>query len=327
MFLSPMVVAAQSPSLPQTWDVGPDQPLHVPSDASRVVHDGDTVRIAPGEYFDCAVWSASRLTIEGSGPGVVITDKTCQGKALFITRGQSTTIRNITFTRARVPDGNGAGIRAEGRDLTVEDSTFTNNEVGILGADAPGAEIKIVGSTFIDNGRCRAERCVGSIMFGQVAVLNVGRSHFRGDRGADVIVSSALRTELSDTEIIDNNAQAHLVNIQGAAAVVLERCALEAGPAMKGRSNAAVFLGFSPFDDGQLRFVGNHVTNKSAGPIAFVLNWTSGDVQLEHNVLTGNISETSSSGRWSHWAYYKFRDIKDGMRHIIGSVLRAAHLI
>jgi hypothetical protein len=42
------------------------------------------------------------------------------GKDLFVTDGNDITIRVLTLTRARVPDGNGAGIRAEGGDLTVQ---------------------------------------------------------------------------------------------------------------------------------------------------------------------------------------------------------------
>src|SRR5258708_26983509 len=54
------------------------------------------------------------------GADVVITDKACQGKALFVITGDDVSVRNLTFTRARVPDGNGAGIRAEGVNLRVE---------------------------------------------------------------------------------------------------------------------------------------------------------------------------------------------------------------
>ena len=49
------------------------------------------------------------------GAKVVITDKACQGKALFVTVGEGITVRNLTLTRARVPDGNGAGIRGRVR--------------------------------------------------------------------------------------------------------------------------------------------------------------------------------------------------------------------
>jgi pectate lyase len=62
----------------------------------------------------------------------VLTGKTCVGKGIFVIDGSDITVRNITFMRAAVPDRNGAGIRAEGRNLTVEKSRFIDNENGIL---------------------------------------------------------------------------------------------------------------------------------------------------------------------------------------------------
>ena len=44
------------------------------------------------------------------------------------------TIRNLTLTRARVADFNGAGIRAEGGDLTIEHVRFIDDQDGILAA-------------------------------------------------------------------------------------------------------------------------------------------------------------------------------------------------
>lgn len=320
--------AAQAQNAPQIWLVGPDQPLHQPSDAARVAHDGDTVRIEPGEYFDCAGWSQNRLTIEGTGPGVVITDKTCQGKALFVTRGQSTHIRNITFTRARVPDGNGAGIRAEGRDLTVENSRFVNNEVAILAADAPGAEIKVTGSYFEDNGRCRGNRCLATIIANQLAVLTVARSEFVGDMGSDVIASRALKTELTDNRIVTaaNAPLTHVVIAQGAVGILMERCTIDLAR-LSGSHQAVVFLGLSPFSAGQMRVADNQLVNRSPDSLLFVLNWTGGDIAFERNSLSGKFSDESSSGRWSHWVYYGLLDLRDTARHLVGSILRAAHLV
>ena len=96
----------------KTLEVGPDQEFKAPSKAIAAAADGDVVEIAPVKdgYFDCAVLRANHLTVEGKGADVVLTDKTCEGKAIFVTAGNDITIRNITFTRARVPDGNGAGI-------------------------------------------------------------------------------------------------------------------------------------------------------------------------------------------------------------------------
>src|SRR5205807_1432771 len=65
----------------RTITVGPGRDFATPSAAIASAADGDVVMIDPGQYFDCAVVKASHLTIEGAGPGVVMTDKTCQGKA------------------------------------------------------------------------------------------------------------------------------------------------------------------------------------------------------------------------------------------------------
>ena len=135
------VLCLCKPASARTLEVGPDQNLKAPSAAAAIAAPGDTIEIAPGEYFDCAVWSEDNLTIEGKGDGAVITDKTCQGKALFITKGNDITIRNLTFTRARVPDQNGAGIRVEGKNLTIEHSRFIDNEDGILAGDSPQSRI------------------------------------------------------------------------------------------------------------------------------------------------------------------------------------------
>lgn len=321
---------------PKVWEVGPNKPLHLPSEAAAKAGDGDTVRIDPGDYFDCAAWGANQLTIEGTGPGVVITDKTCQGKALFITRGQGTTIRNITFARARVPDGNGAGIRSEGRDLTVENSTFTNNEVAILAASAPGSELTITGSTFQDNGQCRDSRCIGTLLLQGIAVLRIAQSNFRSQKGETMIESQALRSELTDDQFDDgtDGTLTHFISIDGGGSLTLERSTLLAGPS-HGGAMAAVLLGLVPhgIPDPHLRFVGNHLTNDSGNPATFVLNWTGTDIEASQNLFTGgDVSEESTSGYWFHWAGSWFHwvitllhQIKDAIWHLGGLILRLVH--
>ncbi len=120
-------------------EVGPTQRLKLPSQAAAAASAGDIIRIAPGDYTDCAVWRTNRLTIEATGEGAVLADKTCAGKGIFVIDGNDITVRNITFERAAVPDANGAGIRAEGRNLTVEHSRFIDNENGILANPKPGS--------------------------------------------------------------------------------------------------------------------------------------------------------------------------------------------
>ena len=127
----------------RTLSVGPNQPFLLPSAAAHAAQDGDTVLIEPGEYYDCAVWTQNHLVIAGARPGVVITDTTCQGKALFVVTGDDTTIRDLTLARARVPDRNGAGIREEGQGLILRRVQFVDNQVGLLNGSAGAGEITI----------------------------------------------------------------------------------------------------------------------------------------------------------------------------------------
>ena len=84
----------------RTLEVGEGKEFAAPSDAAAAAQDGDRVEIHPGSYFDCAVWRASNLTIAGIGAAdkVVVTDKSCQGKALFVTVGNAIEVRNLTLT-------------------------------------------------------------------------------------------------------------------------------------------------------------------------------------------------------------------------------------
>src|SRR5205823_8504535 len=115
------------------------------------------------------------LVIEGAGPGVVITDKTCMGKGIFVVAGSNTTVRTLTLSRARVPDMNGAGIRLDGGSLTVEDVKFIDNQNGILGGK-PGSKVIIRNSQFDENGYCGQYPCAHGIYIGHADLLRVEHS-------------------------------------------------------------------------------------------------------------------------------------------------------
>ena len=92
--------------------VGPGAAFRLPS-AAAAAPPGDTIRILPGTYYDCAVWQGDDLTIKGSGEATRITDRICQGKAIFVVTGRNVRIRNLAVVRARHLDGHGA--RRSGR--------------------------------------------------------------------------------------------------------------------------------------------------------------------------------------------------------------------
>ena len=191
------LIAAALPADARTLEVGPGKPYARPSEAAAVARPGDRVLIAAGEYFDCAVWPQSHLVIEGDPDGgAVITDKACQGKALFVIPGDDVTVRELTLTRARVPDGNGAGIRAEGRNLLIEQVRFVNNQDGVLANNQPQGTVRIEGCVFADIGVSGAERPTASVIAGRLERLLISDTRFEPGRGGAVLLSSARITEI-----------------------------------------------------------------------------------------------------------------------------------
>jgi hypothetical protein len=292
------------PALARTWLVGPDQALKKPSEAARRAADGDVVQIEPqaGGYYDCAIWHRNKLTIEGTGDDVRITDTTCQGKALFVIAGNDVTIRNLTFARARVADGNGAGIRAEGGNLHIENSRFVDNEVAILASDHPGAMLEIKDSRFSGNGTCRAT-CLSALSVGAVAILRIENSIFMGNKGRDTIRSLAARTELIGNEIQEGAAATgYLVELPDGGSLVLERNSLHwhSGDT---RADAAVFAaagcGAPPTE--QLTVRNNVVRDGSGGNGAvLLLNWTGREAMTGGNKLPAGTRGVATGG------YYAF---------------------
>jgi hypothetical protein len=281
----------------KTLEVGPNHRLKLPSDAAAVAARGDVIEIEPGAYADCAVWSASNLTIEGRKDGATIADRTCEGKGLFITRGDDITIRNLTFARARAPEANGAGIRAEGRNLTIERSRFVDNENGILAGNSPGSRISISGSEFLRNGKC-APLCAHAIYVGHISLLRVTGSKFWETREGHHIKSRALRTELFDDEIRDgrDGTASYLVEIPNGGSLVMERDVLEKGPKAENHS-AIVVIGAEGVTQQALELVFAHnVVVNDGSETAFVKNLSSTPAVLRANSLTGKVIPLLGSG-------------------------------
>ncbi|MFO1431354.1 MAG: right-handed parallel beta-helix repeat-containing protein [Candidatus Competibacteraceae bacterium] len=137
-----------------TLQVGPQRALKLPSEAAKVAKDGDIVAIDAGIYpGDVASWPQNRLTLRGVGGRARLDSKgaAAEGKAIWVLKGNDITVENIEFSGARVPDRNGAGIRFEGANLTIRNSYFHDNEMGILTGSNPLSNILIEGSEFNNN--------------------------------------------------------------------------------------------------------------------------------------------------------------------------------
>lgn len=177
--------------------VGPHERLTRIADAAKRAKDGDIVEILPGEYrADVAVWGQKQLTIRGIGerPVLIADGASAEGKAIWVIRNGDFRIHNVEFRGARVPDGNGAGIRLERGRLHVSASTFIDNENGILTANDADTELRIENCVF-----AQAPRNVDLphlLYVGRIARLEITGSRFHRGYEGHLIKSRARYNEI-----------------------------------------------------------------------------------------------------------------------------------
>lgn len=134
--------------------VGPDRLYRKPSEAATVAKDGDTVEIDATVFVgDVAVWHQNNLTLKGVGGRAHLKagGRSAEGKAIWVVKGDDTTIENVEFSGTRVRHLNGAGIRLEGRNLTLRHCSIHDNEMGILTGRNPESDIIIESCEFNNN--------------------------------------------------------------------------------------------------------------------------------------------------------------------------------
>jgi hypothetical protein len=282
--------AAVTRSTGTVLTVGQGKTYALPSQAARDARPGDTIRIFPGTYADCAIWGTNSLVIEGAGPDVVLAGKVCAAKGIFVTSGDDITIRGITFMSARAPDHNGAGIRAEGANLTVEDSRFIDNEDGILTAANPASTIVIINSTFRGNGNCIAA-CAHGIYAGHIALLRVENCTFEEQHVGHHIKSRAARTEVIHNSVQDgpDGSASYLVDLPNGGSALISGNTFEKGPRSSNKRTVIAIGAEKEINPvGEIVVEDNSFMNDTGVATVFVRNYTTRPITLLRNRLPNN---------------------------------------
>lgn len=186
-------VTAQAASAGKIIQVGGDSQIRTIAQAAAVAEDGDTVVIAPGEYYgDVATWRQDRLTIRAGAGGrvkLIAAGSHAAGKGIWVIGGGRVTVEDIDFVGARVPDHNGAGIRFEKGHLVVKRCSFKDSENGILTAGDPTATLEIENSEFGNNGD--GSGSTHNLYVGDIGMLKVTGSYFHHARQGHLLKSRA----------------------------------------------------------------------------------------------------------------------------------------
>lgn len=175
--------------------------------AAEIARDGDTIEVDPGDYHgDTAVWTQNDLVIRGTGARPrVVADGTnaAEGKGLFVIRGGNVTIENLGFFGARVEDRNGAGVRLERGRLNIVGCVFEDNENGILTSNDESVELRVINSTFLNNGGGDGQS--HNLYAGTIAMLEVRSSYFARARTGHLLKSRAKTTSVYYSRLTGEN--------------------------------------------------------------------------------------------------------------------------
>lgn len=197
-----------------TLKVGPQQKFSKPSQAIQAAKDGDTIEIEAGVYpGDVATIRANHLTIRGVGGGrakLPANGKDAGGKAIWVVAGSDLTVENIEFSGARVRDRNGAGLRPEGKNLTVRNCRFYDCENGVLGGNG---EMLFEGCEFAHCGPVD-NPATHSLYIGERCTKLV----FRHNYSTDVIEGHLLKSRAKESWLLYNR----LTDEQGTGSAVAD---------------------------------------------------------------------------------------------------------
>lgn len=186
--------------------VGPGRQYSHPSQVAGIVQSGDVVEIDAGLYNGPAsTWSTSDLTLRGVGgrAHLIAPATISNGKATWVTGGANIAVENIEFSGAAVPDLNGAGIRAEGRDLAVCGSSFHDNQQGILGG---AGNVLVEYTEFARNGNCDdPSGCAHNIYIGNVSRFTLRFSYSHHARVGHLVKSRAQENYILYNRIMDES--------------------------------------------------------------------------------------------------------------------------
>jgi hypothetical protein len=182
--------------------VGPTRTLTRPSQAAAIAADGDLIEIDAGLYSgDVCTWYANNLTIRGVGgrAHVAAAGRNAQGKAIWVISGAGTTVENMEFSGCTVPDRNGAGIRQEGAGLTVRNSYFHDNEMGILTSANSASDILLESCEFAYNGF--GDGYSHNIYVNRVRSFTLRASYSHHSRSGHLVKSRAMKNVLEYNRI------------------------------------------------------------------------------------------------------------------------------
>jgi len=282
--------ATRSGVTPTVLRVGAQRELKLPSAAAQIARDGDIVEIDAGIYkSDAAVWRQHRLTIRGLGGRAHLraNGAHAENKAIWVIKGNDTTIEGVEFSGAQVSDHNGAGIRLEGAGLTLRDCYFHDNENGILTGANPASDIVIEHSEFAHNG---IDGYTHNMYIGHVRSFTLRFSYVHHANVGHNVKSRALSNYINYNRIMDekDGTSSYDIDLPNGGLSFIIGNVIQQGPATENPTIISYGAEGLQHPVNELYFVNNTVVNDlpAGGRFVFIRDGTR-VAQLVNNVFSG----------------------------------------
>jgi hypothetical protein len=220
-----------------TLTVGSGQQFTTIAAAVAAAQAGDTIQIQAGTYTNDFPGLISDLTIEGVGGQVnlVATQPPPNEKAYLNVAG-NTTLKNLNISGVSISNangGNGAGIRYESGNLTVDNVTLDGNQDGILANPDPAGTITIENSNIYNNGQQPASGIgnTHNIYIGDIKQFTLTNSYVHDANVGHEVKSRAENNTITNNVIADNNStSSYSIDLPNGGNATITGNTIEQGP-------------------------------------------------------------------------------------------------
>lgn len=280
-----------------TLTVGAGQQYSTIAAAVAASRDGDLIQVQAGTYTNDFATISTKVTIQAVGgiARLVANVAPPNGKAIFVTRNDIT-IDGLEFTGTKVPDGNGAGIRFEGGNLTILNSHFHHNQNGLLCGAYPDGSITIRDSEFGHNGS--GDGRTHNLYVGQIGRLTVEDSYFHDAVVGHEIKSRALTNIIRNNRIQNEDGNgSYEIDLPNGGNATVTGNVIQQGA--RSQNPAIIHFGGegTPYAGSSLEIAGNTVINQlSQWSQRLLLNQTSYTATIKDNAVFGLNADQIANG-------------------------------
>jgi hypothetical protein len=284
------------PAVADTLKVGPGQPFKTVSAAIAAAKDGDTVEVAAGTYDNDYAEIAKTITLTAVGGFAHLrsTGNIPNRKGILVTDADIT-IDGFSFSGARVSEqdgGNGAGIRYQRGNLTLNGCYFADNQNGIMGVGDGNGTVTVTKSEFFRNGAPAGPSAglTHNLYLSGLAKVDVADSYFHGANVGHEFKSRAKQTTITRSRFVDgpNGTASYSIDLPNGGEATISDSQIEQGPMSQNPAMIAFGEEGNLHAASKLTIENSLIANRMADPPAFgVLNAAPGPVHFVNDMVFG----------------------------------------